>query len=70
MRSEDDFDAFYTATSRRMVGQLFAMLGDLAEAAPMIVSLPSFDARTLVCCRAPALARHRSRAASPWSRAP
>ena len=32
MRSEDDFDAFYTATSRRMVGQLFAMLGDLAEA--------------------------------------
>jgi RNA polymerase sigma-70 factor (ECF subfamily) len=32
MRSEDDFDAFYTATSGRMVGQLFAMLGDLAEA--------------------------------------
>ena len=32
MSSEDDFDAFYTATSRRLVSQLFAMLGYVAEA--------------------------------------
>jgi RNA polymerase sigma-70 factor (ECF subfamily) len=32
MRETVDFDAFYAATSRRMVGQLFAMTGDLGEA--------------------------------------
>ena len=32
MRKEEDFDAFYSATSRRLVGQLFAMTGDLSEA--------------------------------------
>ncbi|HTJ72898.1 MAG TPA: SigE family RNA polymerase sigma factor [Actinospica sp.] len=32
MRETEDFDAFYAATSRRLVGQLYAMTGDLAEA--------------------------------------
>jgi RNA polymerase sigma-70 factor (ECF subfamily) len=32
MRATDDFDAFYSATSRRLVGQVFAMTGDLSEA--------------------------------------
>jgi DNA-directed RNA polymerase specialized sigma24 family protein len=32
MRSTEDFDAFYAATSRRLVGQLFAMTGNLSEA--------------------------------------
>lgn len=32
MRDTAEFDAFYTATSRRLVGQLFAMTGDLGEA--------------------------------------
>jgi len=32
MPNADDFDMFYAATSRRLVGQLFAMTGDLTEA--------------------------------------
>jgi RNA polymerase sigma-70 factor (ECF subfamily) len=32
MRETNDFDAFYAATSRRLVGQVFAMTGDLSEA--------------------------------------
>lgn len=32
MRQAEDFDAFYAATSRRLVGQLFAMTGNLSEA--------------------------------------
>jgi RNA polymerase sigma-70 factor, ECF subfamily len=32
MRDTAEFDAFYAATSRRLVGQLFAMTGDLGEA--------------------------------------
>jgi RNA polymerase sigma-70 factor (ECF subfamily) len=32
MRQAQDFDAFYAATSRRLVGQLFAMTGNLSEA--------------------------------------
>jgi RNA polymerase sigma-70 factor (ECF subfamily) len=32
MPKADDFDEFYAATSRRLVGQLFAMTGDLREA--------------------------------------
>ena len=32
MRETEDFDAFYAATSRRLVGQIFAMTGDLSEA--------------------------------------
>jgi len=32
MRETADFDAFYAATSHRLVGQLFAMTGDLGEA--------------------------------------
>ena len=32
MPEADDFDMFYAATSRRLVGQLFAMTGDMAEA--------------------------------------
>lgn len=32
MPSADDFDDFYAATARRLVGQLFAMTGDLSEA--------------------------------------
>jgi RNA polymerase sigma-70 factor, ECF subfamily len=32
MPKADDFDMFYAATSRRLVGQIFAMTGDLAEA--------------------------------------
>jgi RNA polymerase sigma-70 factor, ECF subfamily len=32
MRETAEFDAFYTATSHRLVGQLFAMTGDLGEA--------------------------------------
>ena len=32
MRDTTEFDAFYTATSHRLVGQLFAMTGDLGEA--------------------------------------
>lgn len=30
--AESDFEAFYSATSRRAVGHLFAMVGNLAEA--------------------------------------
>jgi len=32
MPKTDDFDMFYAATSRRLVGQVFAMTGDLGEA--------------------------------------
>ena len=32
MPNADDFDMFYAATSRRLVGQIFAMTGDLSEA--------------------------------------
>jgi RNA polymerase sigma-70 factor, ECF subfamily len=32
MPEADDFDMFYAATSRRLVGQIFAMTGDLGEA--------------------------------------
>jgi predicted RNA polymerase sigma factor len=32
MPKADDFDEFYATTSRRLVGQLFAMTGDLHEA--------------------------------------
>jgi RNA polymerase sigma-70 factor (ECF subfamily) len=32
MRQSEDFDAFYAATSRKLVGQLFAMIGNLSEA--------------------------------------
>jgi RNA polymerase sigma-70 factor (sigma-E family) len=32
MRETEGFDAFYAATSRRLVGQVFAMTGDLSEA--------------------------------------
>jgi RNA polymerase sigma-70 factor (ECF subfamily) len=32
MPKADDFDQFYATTSRRLVGQLFAMTGDLHEA--------------------------------------
>jgi RNA polymerase sigma-70 factor (ECF subfamily) len=32
MPKADDFDMFYAATSRRLVGQVFAMTGDLSEA--------------------------------------
>ncbi|MGD0704275.1 MAG: SigE family RNA polymerase sigma factor [Trebonia sp.] len=32
MPKTDDFDMFYAATSRRLVGQIFAMTGDLGEA--------------------------------------
>src|ERR1017187_10186671 len=32
MPKADDFDMFYAATSRRLVGQIFAMTGDLSEA--------------------------------------
>src|SRR5260370_15184279 len=32
MGSEDDFTAFYVATSRRLLGPVYAMGGDLAEA--------------------------------------
>ena len=32
MQETAEFDAFYTATSHRLVGQLFAMTGDLGEA--------------------------------------
>lgn len=32
MRETAEFDAFYAATSHRLVGQLFAMTGDLGEA--------------------------------------
>jgi len=32
MQNADDFDEFYATTSRRLVGQLFAMTGDLQEA--------------------------------------
>lgn len=32
MRDPDDFDAFYAATSRRLVGQVYAVTGDLSEA--------------------------------------
>jgi len=32
MRDEREFDEFYTGTCRRLVGQLYAMLGDLTEA--------------------------------------
>jgi RNA polymerase sigma-70 factor (sigma-E family) len=32
MRETNDFDAFYAATSRRLVGQVYAMTGDLSEA--------------------------------------
>lgn len=32
MRDPDDFDAFYTATARRVVGHVSAMTGDRAEA--------------------------------------
>ncbi|MGH3264845.1 MAG: RNA polymerase sigma factor [Trebonia sp.] len=32
MPEAQDFDMFYAATSRRLVGQLFAMTGDLSEA--------------------------------------
>lgn len=32
MPEAHDFDMFYAATSRRLVGQLFAMTGDLSEA--------------------------------------
>ena len=31
-RSEADFEAFYSASSRRLLGHVFAMVGDLAEA--------------------------------------
>jgi RNA polymerase sigma-70 factor (ECF subfamily) len=32
MREGDDFDAFYANTSRRMVGQVYAMVGSLTDA--------------------------------------
>jgi len=32
MADVDDFDAFYAAASRRLVGQVFAMVGNLSEA--------------------------------------
>ena len=32
MGKSEDFDAFYAATSRKLVGQLFAMTGNLSEA--------------------------------------
>lgn len=32
MREQDDFDAFYAGTVRRVVAQLYAITGDLAEA--------------------------------------
>jgi RNA polymerase sigma-70 factor (ECF subfamily) len=32
MQEADDFDEFYATTSARLVGQVFAMTGDLAEA--------------------------------------
>ena len=32
MQKADDFDAFYATTSRRLVGQVFAMTGDMSEA--------------------------------------
>ncbi|WP_411081880.1 SigE family RNA polymerase sigma factor [Streptomyces sp. cmx-18-6] len=32
MTTEADFDAFYTATARRLVATVYAMTGDLAEA--------------------------------------
>ena len=32
MPEADDFDMFYATTSRRLVGQVFAMTGDLSEA--------------------------------------
>src|ERR1039458_2570885 len=32
MPKADDFDMFYAMTSRRLVGQIFAMTGDLSEA--------------------------------------
>ena len=32
MRDSQDFDAFYAATARRLVGQVYAMTGDRAEA--------------------------------------
>lgn len=32
MRETSDFDAFFASTSRRVVGQVFAMTGDLGEA--------------------------------------
>ena len=32
MREADDFDAFYAATSDRLIAQVFAMTGDLSEA--------------------------------------
>jgi len=31
-RSEADFEAFYAASSRRLLGHVYAMVGDLAEA--------------------------------------
>ena len=31
-RSEADFEAFYNASSRRLLGHVYAMVGDLAEA--------------------------------------
>ncbi|MEY9857407.1 RNA polymerase sigma-70 factor (ECF subfamily) [Catenulispora sp. GAS73] len=31
-RSEADFEAFYSASSRRLLGHVYAMVGDLAEA--------------------------------------
>lgn len=32
VRSEADFEAFYSASSRRLLGHVYAMVGDLAEA--------------------------------------
>lgn len=32
MRDSGEFDAFYTATAQRVVAQLYAIIGDLAEA--------------------------------------
>ena len=31
-RSEADFEAFYSASSRRLLGHVYAMVGDVAEA--------------------------------------
>lgn len=32
MKATDDFDAFYTSSYRRLVGQIYAMVGNLGEA--------------------------------------
>jgi RNA polymerase sigma-70 factor (sigma-E family) len=75
MRDADEFDAFYAATSRRVLGQVYAMTGNRAEAEDAVAEayLKAWDRwRTVRDCDSPEawVRRVASRnAVSSWRKA-